>query len=120
VQVVCLSHADRRLLSARFAVHGNSHRRMRGALEEAHAATAIAHLDALRGLERRFRVDLGSICWRYERRETPGVHPIERFVIAYITQCRRSERGDELWILLDRVSEIRDLMEGRLVGEPGS
>jgi len=119
VNVVCLSVPDRQLLMARFAEHGNSHRRMRGALAE--AGVAVGRLDALRRVEHRFRIDLGSLCHRWGRRDHPDTHPIERFVVNYITETRQRTAGeDELWVLLERVAEIRELMEGRLVGEPES
>lgn len=39
----------------------------------------------------------------------------------YIVEHRpRESSPGELWVRLDRVQEIRDLSEGRLVGEPGS
>lgn len=120
MDVISLSFADRGLLAARFARHGNSHRRMRTALMDAGAEDAVARLDALRGLEHRFQVDLGSISWRYERREDEGTHPLERYIIGYIAELRRSGEDEVLWVKLDRVREIRDLMEGRLVGEPES
>lgn len=104
------------MLAARFAQHGNSHRRMRGALLEAGATDVADRLTMLRRLERQFDIDLGEICFRYDRRTDPRTHPIERLIIGYITECRRG--GDEIWVLLDRVRQLRELKEGRLVGEP--
>ena len=121
MRVVCLTAADRRLLAARFAEHANSHRRMRTAFLDAGAASAVDRLDLLRRLEHRFRIDLGSVCHRFERRDRPETHPIERMVLNYVAELHASADGaPELWVLLDRVEEIRELMEGRLVGEPGS
>jgi len=119
VNVVCLSAADRKLLSARFAEHGNSHRRMRGALNEAGASDTAGRLDALRRIERTFGIDLASVCHRHDRREKPETHPIERMIMNYIAETRPAECGcEELWVRLDRVDEIRELMEDRLVSEP--
>lgn len=121
MNVVRLSSADRRLLTSRFEEHGNSHRRMRIALEEVAAEQATKRLDALRTIERRFGVDLASVCHRFDRRDDPATHPIERMIMNYIAEPRVAESGGtELWVLLDRVSEIRDLSEDPLVGEPGS
>jgi hypothetical protein len=119
VDVVCLSSADRQLLSARFAEHGNSHRRMASALEEAGAGEALERLTALRRVERRFAIDLGSLCHRYERRNDPAVHPIERMVLSYVA-CRRlsADGSEELWVLVDRVREVRELIEGGPSGRP--
>lgn len=120
MDVVSLSLGDRGLLAARFARHANSHRRMRAALLEAGAKDAVERLDALRALERRFEVDLGSVSWRYERRDEDGTHPLERYIIDYIAELHRTGDDEVLWVNLDRVREIRDLMQGRLVGEPES
>lgn len=106
------------MLAARFAQHGNSYRRLRGALLEAGARDVADRLTVLRRIERQFDVDLGEICFRYARRTDPQTHPIDRWIIRYITERRRG--GDEVWVLLDRVRQLRELKEGRLVGEPGS
>lgn len=119
MNVVCMTLPDCRLMAARFAEHGNSHHRMRAALLEADAADAVARLDALRRVERTFDLDLGSVCHRFQRRRDPAMHPIERRVVEYITELRPAPGGGHhLWILLERVQQVRELMEGRLVGEP--
>jgi hypothetical protein len=119
MEVVCLSSQDRRLLAARFAEHGNSQRRMKSALVEAGAEAAAARLAALRLLERHYDVDLGEICHRFSRRNLPDTHPIERFVMSYIAEERAHAAGrQELWVLVDRLRQVRELMDGRLVGEP--
>lgn len=118
MEVVCLSAQDRRLLAARFAEHGNSQRRMRSALVEAGADAAAARLGALRMLERRYDLDLGEICHRFGRRNLPDTHPIERFVMSYIAEERACAGRNELWVLVDRLRQVRELMDGRLVGEP--
>jgi len=120
MNVVRLSASDCRLLAARHAGHANSHRRMRAALSEVGARAAVARLDALRALERRFDIDLGVITGLHTRRDAADLHPIERLVLSYVSETRKSDHGEELWVLLDRVRDIRDLMEGRLVGEPGA
>jgi hypothetical protein len=119
VRVLRLELSDCVLLDARYAQHGNSQRRMLEALREAGAGAAAERLRALRGLERRFGVDLGSLCHRFRRRDRPETHPIERFIVEHVTELRRGAGGrDELWVLLDHVRQVRELMEGRLVGKP--
>lgn len=119
MNVVRLSDLDQRLLTARFAEHGNSHRRMRGALLEGGGTVTVARLDALRRLERSFEIDLGSLCHRHGRRLLPETHPVERLVLDFITEIRLPAGGaEELWVNLDRVAQVRGLMDGRLVGEP--
>lgn len=118
--IVCLSPADRRLLCARFDEHGNSHRRMFDALAESGADEAGARLLALRAVEKRYDLDLAEICARHARRNDGSTHPIERLVLEFITEERHTEDETQLWVMPDRVRQVRDLMDGRLVGEAES
>ena len=117
MEVARLDPLDHALLCARFAEHANSQRRMRDALAEAGAADSLARLQALRGMERALDVDLGAVCWRWEHRADAATHPLEHGVMAYVAEARETPRGWELWVYLDRVRQLRELMEGRLVGE---
>jgi hypothetical protein len=120
VEVISLSAGDCRLLVARCAEHGNSHRRLVAALREAGATETVERARALRRLERHFQVDLGSLCLRHSRRDEPGAHPLERLVVEYVTSTRDGDAG-EVRVLLDRLREVRELMDaGQLVREPGS
>jgi hypothetical protein len=120
IEVLRLDEVDCRLLSARFAQHDNSHRRMAGALREAGALDMLDRLRALRSLERRFAIDLGSLCHRFERRNDAGTHPIERSVLSYVAREQRGPDGRmALLVLVDRVRSVRALIErGPLVYEP--
>jgi hypothetical protein len=121
VEAVRLSSTDCRLLAARYVEHGNSHRRMSASLREAGATPAVERLIVLRQLEHKFDVDLGLLCHWYERRDGNGTHPVERAIITYLTTAHRIDDVTELWIRLDRVRELRDLLEeSRLVSEPES
>lgn len=118
MDVVALSAADQRLLTARFAEHDNSHRRMRDALADAGATDAVARLEALRRVEYHFNLDLGLICNRHARRNAPDTHPLERALIGYLTEVRLDEHGWEvLWVLPERARQLDDLLHGRLVRE---
>jgi hypothetical protein len=112
VHVLCLTPGDRRLLAARFAEHGNSHRRMVVALTAASAGDALARLRALRRLERRFAIDLGSLCHRDARRDDAATHPLERNVLRYVAQRRRrAGGGEDLLVLVNRVRQVRALID---------
>jgi hypothetical protein len=117
MNVVCLTPADRRLLQARFTEHGNSFRRMSDALTEVGAGDACARLRALRRVERRFGLDLAEICHRFARRNREGTHPMERMVVEFIAEERWQEGEPHLWVVPERVQQVRELMGGRLVGE---
>jgi hypothetical protein len=118
--IVCLSPTDRRLLLARFEEHENSHRRMFAALTDGGNAEAGARLLALRAVEKRYDLDLAEICARHARRNDGATHPLERLVLEFITEERHAEDGTQLWVMADRVRQVRDLMDGTLVGEAGS
>lgn len=122
MDVIALTFADRRLLATRFSEHGNSHRIMRESLLQKGAEDLALRLEALRSVERAFDLDLGLVCHLYEHRTDEGRHPIEKLVVEFITDVHASiakgaTDGDEmLWVLPDRVRQVRDLMQGHEVG----
>jgi hypothetical protein len=118
IHIVRLTASDRQLLRARFTQHGNSHRRMRAAIAESGSVETGRRLEALRSIERRYDLDLAEICHRHARRQHAGTHPIERMVLDFIAEERLDDTGAQLWIMPDRVQQVRELMDGRLVGEP--
>lgn len=115
-ELLSLTRTDCRLLAARYAEHANSQRRMLGALEEAAADEAFARLCALRQMEKQFQVDLGMLCHHFEHRNDGDTHPIQRAVMNYVAQWFVGASGsEELHIRIDRVREVRDIVEdGRL------
>jgi hypothetical protein len=117
MHVVRLTGSDRTLLCTRFAEHGNSQRRMLSALTESGARECSARLAALRRVEKRFDLDLAEICHRHARRHDSRTHPIERLVLDFIAEERFDADEPQLWVLPERVRQIRDLMQGKLVGD---
>lgn len=120
MEVLALTCSDCGLLAARFSEHGNSQKRMLGALEEAGAGDAFARLCLLRQMEKRYAVDLGMLCYHFEHRNDATTHPFERAIMNYVAQWRPDRSGDVgLWVMLERIREVRGIVEeGRLVGEP--
>jgi hypothetical protein len=116
-EYVVLSRSDCGLLAARFGEHGNSQRRMLSALEEAVADDAFARLCTLRQIEKHFQVDLGMLCYHFQHRNDTNTHPVERAVMNYVAIWTTNEQGaDELRVRIDRVREVRDIVEeGRLI-----
>lgn len=120
MHIVRLTGPDRSLLCARWTRHGNSQRRMLDALAQAGAADACARLNALRRIEARFDLDLAEICYRHVRRHDACTHPVERLVVEFIAEERHHNGDAQLWVLHERVQQVRELMEGRLVGDAES
>jgi hypothetical protein len=122
MDVVALTFADRRLLAARHEEHSNSHRIMRETLLQQGAEELVQRLEALRSIERKFDLDLGLVCHLYERRGDADRHPIEKLVVDFITDVHASvalgasDAEEVLWVLPDRVRQVRDLMQGHVVG----
>ena len=119
MEIISLTPTDVHLLAARHAEHGNSVRRMAGALREARARDALVRLRTLRRVERRFDVDLGALCDRWLRRDRPGTHPIERRVLEYVATWKQESGGERvLWIVVDRLRAVRHwIAEGELASE---
>lgn len=117
MHIIRLTGTDRSLLCARWNEHDNSQRRMMDALREAGALTARGRLAALRSIEKQFDLDLAEICYRFGRRHEERVHPIERLVVEFITEERHHDGEVQLWVLPDRVRQVRELMDGKLVGD---
>lgn len=112
MEIVRLSQEEYELFATRFAEHGNSHRRMAKALGEAGAEAALEQLVALRRLEIKFSIDLGSLCHRFAHRNDAGTHPLERQVLDFVASWRVEEGGErELWVVVDRVRQLRHFME---------
>lgn len=114
MEVIRLTSEDCALLEIRFSDHDNSHRRLETALEQDgdRAAALLPRLRALRTIEHRFTIDLGSLYHRFHRREEPSLHPLERRILDSIACWRELDRGGlELWVFVDRVRQLRQLMD---------
>lgn len=109
MNVVCLGPVDRRLLCDRVAMYNNSHSEMAGALAERGSVDLLERLRLLRGIERQFMIDLASLCHRFAARES--AHPLERAVLGYVAQQRIDADGEQLWVMVDRVRQVRDVVE---------
>ncbi len=117
MDIVRLGEADCRLLAARCDEHENSQCGMERALRDAGAEEAGTRLRALRRIERQHEVDLGSLCHKFLRRNLPDTHPLECKILEYVAQRRRRSDGTlELWVMIDRVRQVRKLMDGSPVG----
>lgn len=117
MEVIRLTPGDCELLATRYVEYDNSQRKMEEALEQADEPGELARLRALRRLERHFGIDLGSLCFRFERRDDPELHPLERRILDSIAFWRTVDGADapadaptdELWILVDHVRHLREL-----------
>jgi hypothetical protein len=117
-ELLSLSKDDCGLLAARYGEHGNSQRRMLAALDEASAGDAFARLCALRQLEKHFSVDLGMLCYHFQRRNDQNTHPIQRAVMNYVAHWGADANGTQaLQVRIDRVREVRDLVEDGKLAE---
>lgn len=113
MEIIRLTLEDCHLLATRFAEYGNSHLRF----EEAIAAmdqpdATLARLRALRRRECHFSIDLGTLYHRYQHRDDPGLHPLERSILDSIARWHHDLEGQaELWVLVDYVRLVRELID---------
>lgn len=76
------------------------------------AANALARLRALRRLECHFSIDLGALYHRFQHRDAPGLHPLERSILDSIARWHHDAEGRaELWVLVDNVRQVRELID---------
>jgi hypothetical protein len=115
-ELISLSKEDCSLLAARYGEHANSQRRFLQALEEAAADDAFARMCTLRQVEKHFAVDLGMLCYHFAHRNDKNTHPIQRAVMNYVAEWSVGANAvQELHVRVDRVREVRDIVEdGRL------
>lgn len=137
MEIIRLTLEDCRLLATRFDDYGNSHLRFDEALaagnrpdpdEQTDApatpaserdprltpktATTLARLRALRRLECHFSIDLGALYHRFQHRDDPGLHPLERSILDSIARWHHGpEDQTELWVLVDNVRQVRELID---------
>lgn len=139
MEVIRLTLEDCRLLEIRFTEYGNSHLRFEEALlagevpagaaaadqddatpeDEPNPAAApepgsdvAARLRALRRLECHFSIDLGSLYHRFQHRDDPALHPLERSILDSIAHWHHDPAGTiELWVVVDNVRQVRELID---------
>lgn len=101
------------LAAARFVEHGNAPGQIeRHFLERGEPGTARL-LRALRAVELRFEIDLGTVCHKFLETEAGPTPQVQRAVMQYVARWNRDEEGERrLLVSIDRAREIDRLADG--------
>lgn len=109
------------LAAARFREHDNSPvkiaRHFRRADDEPNLRTSIA----IRRIERRFEINLGTVCHKFLETETGPTPRVQQQVMDYVAEWRELDDGSVgLLVSVDRVREIDRLAQGDAAPWPPS
>lgn len=113
MQFIVLTPEQVDLAAQRYAEHGNSPARIeRHHLDRGDRAAALA-LRALRRVERRFEIDLGTVCHKFLEAEIASTAAVQREVMAYVARWNEDRSGARrLLVSIDRARQIDRLAEG--------
>lgn len=113
MHLIVLTRVQAELAAYRFQVHGNSAVRIARHFRRIDNPGKLGTCRALRRLERRFQINLGTVCFKYFEAEARSTSAFQRQVMEYVAQWRESEDGScDLVVSVDRVRQIDRLAQG--------
>ncbi|MDX1661262.1 MAG: hypothetical protein R3326_05680 [Gemmatimonadota bacterium] len=99
--------------ACRFREHGNSPARIARHFRGEEDASMLRLCRALRSVERKFEINLGTICHKFLETETRPTPEVQRQVMDYVAGWHETPEGaQQLVVSVDRVREIDRLAEG--------
>jgi hypothetical protein len=113
MQLIGLTPEQVELAAFRFAAHENSATRIARHYRERDDRAKLELCRALRRVERRFAINLGTLCFKFLEKEHQPTPEVQRKVMDYVAYW--NEDGDgvrRLVVSVDRVREIDRLAEG--------
>lgn len=113
MQLIGLTSDQVELAAYRFAAHENSAARIERHYRERDDRDRILLCRAIRRVERRFAINLGTLCFKFLEKEFQPTPDVQRKVMDYVAYWSEgSEGGRQLVVSVDRVREIDRLAEG--------
>ncbi|MBW3661162.1 MAG: hypothetical protein KY397_05960 [Gemmatimonadetes bacterium] len=105
--------------ACRFREYGNSPARIARHFREAEDEAMLRLCLALRRVERKFEINLGTICHKLLETETRPTPEVQRRVMDYVAGWQEMDDGRQrLLVSVDRVREIDRLAEGDVAEWP--
>ncbi len=105
--------------ACRFREHGNSPARIARHFRDAEDETMLRLCRALRRVERKFEINLGTVCHKFLETETRPTPEVQRQVMDYVAGWNETLEGaQQLVVSVDRVREIDRLAEGDVAEWP--
>lgn len=113
MQLIGLTPEQVELAAYRFAAHDNSATRIAKHYRERDDRGKLELCRALRRVERRFAINLGTLCFKFLEKEHQTTHEVQRKVMDYVAYWNEDGEGvRHLVVSVDRVRQIDRLAEG--------
>ncbi len=113
MHLIVLTTEQVELAALRFEAHGNSAPALARHLRRAEDPGRLRQSRALRRVERRFGINLGTVCFKFLEKETRATSDLQREVMDYVAYWREMEDGvRDLVVSVDRVRQIDRLAQG--------
>lgn len=113
MQLIGLTPEQVELAAYRFAAHDNSATRIARHYRDRDDRSKLELCRALRRVERRFAINLGTLCFKFLEKEHQPTPEVQRQVMDYVAYWNESSEGVmHLVVSVDRVREIDRLAEG--------
>lgn len=107
--------------ACRFREHGNSPARIARHFREEEDEALLRVCLALRRVERKFAINLGTVCHKFLETESRSTPEVQRRVMDYVAGWSETADGVlHLVVSVDRVREIDRLAEGDVAEWPTS
>ena len=113
MHLIVLSRDQVELAAYRFEAHGNSAVRVARHFRYVAETGKLRTARALRRIERRFKINLGTVCYKIVETETQTTSAFQRRVMEYVAYWRDASEGSpDLVVSVDRIREIDRLAQG--------
>ena len=113
MNLIVLTRKQAELAAYRYEAHGNSAVGLARHFRRAQDPGGIRLGRAIRRLERRFGVNLGTICFKFLEKETRPTSAFQQQVMDYVAHWLEREDGSrDLVVSVDRAREIDRLAQG--------
>ncbi|HUP01395.1 MAG TPA: hypothetical protein VM737_07750 [Gemmatimonadota bacterium] len=110
---IILTPEQAEIAAYRFQEHGNSAVRIARYYRRLSDQPRLRLCRAIRRLERRFAINLGTVCYKFLEKETRPTPAVQQRVMDYVAHWRDREDGTrDLAVSVDRVREVDRLAEG--------
>ena len=113
MELIGLTSEQVELAAYRFAAHENSASRIENHYRDREDPDKLRLCRAIRGIERRFAINLGTLCFKFLEKEFQPTPAVQRQVMDYVAHWNEDDQGRRhLVVSVDRVREIDRLAEG--------
>ena len=113
MDLIVLTREQVELAACRFERHGNSAVRIARHCRRIDDEAKLRTCRAIRRIERRFEINLGTVCYKFLETESRPTSIIQQQVMEYLAHWRALDDGSsDLVVSVDRVREIDRLAQG--------